>query len=200
MKKLTLMMIALLILTIVSCKKDEDDKKNDDKNNANTIVKVLDVSADLYNWRYFSFGLKDEVLIDDFTNNMTWDLGIRYENFRTNGGASGKGQGGVYDLGVVDFNSVTISSIAGKNIVADDSIQVVTSMGMPPTWATVPGSVPLEDMFASPTGPPPYTFTPNKHIYVIKTAEGKHVKFEGITFFNNAGESGHLRFRYEFLD
>jgi len=159
---------------------------------------ILDVSKDLFNWIYYSFSEGDIVLVSDFQNDLRWDLGIRYESFRTNGGQSGIGPGGVYDLGEVDFEAVTLSSIGSANFVVDDSINVI--IDMTPTWAKVPGSVPLDDMFLSPSGPPPYTFAPNNHVYIIKTANGKHVKFIGTSFFNEYAELGYLNFRYSFLD
>jgi len=191
MKTKLFIFLALFILNITGCEKE-------DNNNNDLQVVVLDVSNDLFNWIYYSFYEGDTVSVSDVKNDLSWDLGIRYESFRTNGGQSGIGQGGVYDLGEVDFETVTLSSIGSTDFIEDDSINVIVDMK--PTWAKVPGSVPLDDMFLSPIGPPPYTFAPNNHVYIIKTADGKHVKFIGTSFFNEYAELGHLNFKYSFLD
>lgn len=198
MKKRQWIVFALLVFVLASCKKEDENKDENDTNSPTSVSKVIDVHADLLNWKYFSFATGNEVVVSAFDSSLTWDLGIRYESFRTNGGASGIGNGGVYDLGAVDFASVTLASIANQTIVADDSIQVIATMT--PTWAKVPGTLSMEAMFASPAGPPPHTYTPNNHVYVIKTANGKHVKFLGTSFFNDLGAEGYLNFKYQFLD
>lgn len=183
MKRILIFLSVFVSATIVSCEKDKDNE-----NDTDTEQIVVDVSKDLFNWLYYSFSDKKLVEVSDFKNDLSWDLGIRYENFRTNGGKSGKGQGGVYDLGMIDFDKVNISSIGSAEFIPDDSISVIVLMAMPPVYEKVPGSMVLEDMFQSPTGPGPRTYTPNKHVYVIRTANGKHVKFIGTTFFNDRAE------------
>ncbi len=194
MKKLFLFLSVFISAVIISCEK-EKETNNDDPEEI-----VVNVSKDLFNWLYYSFSENKLVDVNDFTNDLNWDLGIRYENFRTNGGKSGKGQGGVYDLGAVNFDLVTISSINSATFIPDDSISVIVLMAMPPEYETVPGSVPLENMFQSPAGPGSRTYPPNNHVYVIKTAKGKHVKFIGTSFFNDRAEEGYLHFKFEFLD
>lgn len=193
MKKIYVFVFIFIFSGLISCEKEKQDE-----NNSKEII--INVSKDLFNWIYYSFSEEKTVTVSDFKDDITWDLGIRYENFRTNGGKSGKGQGGVYDLGTVDFDSVTINSIESASFIEDDSISVIIQMAMPPVYENVPGSVPLEDMFLSPTGPYNRTYSPNRHVYVIKTAIGKHVKFIGTTFFNDRAEEGYLNFKYEFLD
>ncbi len=197
MKKTILFLFALMAL-FTQCKKDEP---NDDNNIVDNSKKVeIDVHADILNWKYFSFEQNAEVGVANFGDTLSWDLGIHYENFRTNGGKSGKGQGAVIDLGEVDFNSVTINSIGANTFTEDDTIQVIQSMSMPPVMVKVPGSVLLEAVFKSPTGPTDQTYAPNNHVYIIKTAGGRHVKFIGTSFFNDAAVKGYLNFTYEFLD
>jgi len=190
MKTKLFLFSGLLIISLTACEKEN--------NNPGSKEVVLDVSKDLFNWIYFSFSEKDTVSVADFHNDVNWDLGIRYESFRTNGGQSGIGQGGVYDLGEVDYETVTLSLIGSADFIEDDSIHVI--LDMKPTWAKVPGSVPLDDMFLSPSGPYSRTYDPNNHVYIIKTANGKHVKFIGTSFFNDYAEEGYLNFKFSFLD
>jgi hypothetical protein len=184
--------ILLLSFSAISCDKEKENEEV-------TQTLEIDVTGTFLQWVYFSFEKNELVAIEDHMNSLDWDLGIRYQNFRTNGGDGGKGQGGVYDLGVVNFEEVKLADISGATFVEDDSIQVIKSVGMPPVWEKVPGSVPLEGMFLTPTGPN-RTYTPNNHVYVIKTAKGKHVKLQGITFFNDEALEGFFNFKFEFLD
>jgi hypothetical protein len=193
----TIFFVASLMAVSLTCSKD--DKDNDQKINETKTVS-LDLHNDLFNWRYFSFEEGIEVHVVNYSDTLSWDLGMRYESFRTNGGKSGTGQGAVLDLGVVDFDVITFSDIAGKVFVEDDSITVLAAIGMPPVMARTPGSVPLEAMFLSPQGPPPHTYTPNNHVYIIRTAKGRHVKLKGTSFFNDLGQEGYFNFRYVFID
>jgi hypothetical protein len=187
--------IALFAL-IASCTKEKDETPRI----FNGIKVTLDVHNSIATWRYFSFESNAEVNIADFEDTLGWDLGIHYESFRTNGGASGIGQGAVLDLGIVDFDNVTISSIENRTFIPDDSIMVIVSVQMPPLMETVPGCELMESVFESPAGPPPHTYTPNNHTYIIRTAKGRHVKFIGTSFFNDHATEGYLNFYYAFLD
>ena len=190
-----------VMATLTQCKKDDDS--NDDNNNysnTTTVTSQLDVHNDIVNWRYFSFEKGTEVTIQNAGDTLGWDLGIHYENFRTNGGKSGIGQGAVIDLGAVNFDDVTINSIGSNTYTLDDSITVLASTAMPPTMEKTPGCALMEDMFLSPSGPPPHTYTPNNHVYIVRTANGKHVKLIGTSFFNDLGAEGYFNFKYAFLD
>ncbi len=201
MKKTILFLFATMAL-FTRCDKNDDSNDDNTTPTNNTKTVELDVHNDIVNWRYYSFEKGAEVTITDsnYSDTLGWDLGIHYENFRTNGGASGIGQGAIIDLGAVDFSSVTLSSIGSNTYTLDDTITVLTSVAMPPTMETTPGSVLMEDMFLSPAGPPPHTYTPNNHVYIIRTANGKHVKFIGTSFFNTSGVEGYFNFKYEVLD
>lgn len=192
-----LLCIAVLLATLVKCKKDDSET---DPDMGKTFTVVLDVHNDILNWRYFSFKEGAEVNVVNYSDTLNWDLGIHYENFRTNGGKSGSGQGAVLDLGAFSFNDLTIDIIAGQTFTEDDSISVLASMAMPPVMMKTPGSVIMEDMFQTPQGPPPHTYTPNNHVYVIRTSKGKHIKLIGKSFFNDLGEEGYFNFKYAFLD
>lgn len=201
MKMRSLLLSAIILFALTNCKKD-DEPIVTPETPATTYTKVLDVRADLTNWRYFNFTSGTEVNVANFQDTLSWDLGIHYESFRTNGGASGIGQGAVIDLGAVDFASVTLASIGSNTYVVDDSIRVLTSMVGMPVFDTVPGCVSMEAMFQSPQGPPPNTYAPNNHVYIIRTASGRRVKLIGTSFFDSATGtvSGYFNFKYEFLD
>jgi hypothetical protein len=197
MRKLILFcLLCIPVFMGTSCSKDD----NTDSPNLGDTTIVLDVHNDLANWRYYSFENIAEVSVSDYSDTLGWDLGIHYESFRTNGGQSGIGQGAVLDLGAVGFDTVTINTISGLQFTPDNSISVVTSTSMPPVMEDVPGCELTESMFLSPQGPPPHTYTPNNHVYIIRTANGRHVKFIGLSFFNDLGDEGYLQFKFAFLD
>ncbi|MEI7595973.1 MAG: HmuY family protein [Bacteroidota bacterium] len=206
MKIRNLLLSATLLVALTNCKKDDAPvvtPKEETPASPTTYAKVMDVRANLTSWRYFNFTTGTEVNVLNFHDTLSWDLGIHYESFRTNGGTSGIGQGAVIDLGNVDFASVTLASIDANSYVADDSISVLKSMVGMPVFETVPGCVPMEAMFQSPQGPPqPTDYTPNNHVYVIKTASGRRVKLIGTSFFDatTGTVSGYFNFKYEFLD
>lgn len=183
-------------LALFSCKEKEEDL-------VSATVEV-DVHNGLASWKYFSFTAQDTVTVADPKTSIHWDLGIHYESFSTNGGASGSGQGAVYDLGAISYESVNAGAIdsLATMMVEDDSISVVVSPDMShgPIMATVPGCPLMESMFASPAGPPPHTYAPNNHVYIIRTATGKYVKLLGVTFFNDLGTEGYLNMKYDFLN
>ncbi|NTW32492.1 MAG: hypothetical protein HGB12_07690 [Bacteroidetes bacterium] len=198
--KKTILMIFAVMAIFTQCKKDDNSKNDDTTPTDKTKTVELDVHNDLVNWRYYSFEKGAEVTISNYGDTLGWDLGIHYENFRTNGGTSGIGQGAIIDLGAVNFSDVTLSSIGSSTYTLDDSITILASASMPPQMETTPGSVLMESMFASPQGPPPHTYTPNNHVYIIRTASGKHVKLIGTSFFNTLGVEGYFNFKYEVLD
>ncbi len=187
--------MAAAIISFTGCKKEEDEIPDE------SIITVIDVTDHFVEWIYFSFS--DDTIVksepEDAATDTGWDLGIRYQNFRTNGGESGPGQGGVYDLGKTDFSAVTLASKEGVDFVEDDMITVLESEAMPPSWIEVSGSVPMEDMFTTPTGPD-RTYAPNMHVYILKSAEGRHIKIKGVSFFDDYGDEGHIKLRWEFLD
>ncbi len=193
MKIKNAMIIATLLLTLAGCKKD---KKDDTTSNAKLVQ--IDVHNDLFNWKYYSFETAKEIAVTNFQDTLSWDLGIRFESFRTNGGKSGIGQGAILDLGEINFDTVTVNAYKNKSFIPDDSISIILTMA--PTWGRTPGCALLDDMLQSPAGPPPFTFKPNNHVYILRTAHGRHLKIIGTSFFNDLGNYGYLNLKYLFFD
>jgi len=187
-------LIAVALATLVfSCKEEPE---------ITTKSKVVNVSNSKTTWLYYSFEKDALVSISDAANDLTWDLAVQYESFQTNGGTSGEGMGAVLDMGKVAFESVTFSSIKDSlnKFVADDSLSVYDISSMPPILIKASRCIPMEAMFKSPTGPGTRTYEPNLHVYIIKTANGKHVKFIGESFFNDEAIEGYINFKWAYLD
>jgi len=191
-------LIAVAMATIIfSCEKEKEDNTD-----LTAKSKVLNVSTSMMNWLYYSFEKDTLVTITEAGNDLTWDLAIQYESFQTNGGTSGSGIGAVLDMGKVDFAAITYESIKDSlsKFISDDSVSVYDLSTMPPKTVKASRCIPMEAVFKSPTGPGTRTYEPNLHVYIIKTASGKHVKFIGESFFNDEAIEGYINFKWAYLD
>lgn len=181
------------LLTITSCKKEE----NIEPENGNVVSGTTTINASAYDkWVYFSFKENQVVSINDFTNSLDWDIGFHRHNVRLNCGASGIGQGGTYDAGKVDFDSVIEAPETGYAL--NDSIQIMEKFEMPPVYVTVPGDTIIANWLSITYGQggPQYDYSNN--IYVIRTADGKYAKIFLKNYFNDLGDSGHVTMKYAY--
>jgi len=185
----------LIFLFLNSCSDDNNPVKPPTQPTANLISKTVVLNTKSYKkWVYFSFSKGDTVSVKDYKNSVQWDIAFHRNNVRTNGGKSGKGKAAVADLGIKKFEEVIIAP--SEKFVADSLIKIVKDIsdGFPPPEVEVPGSVLMNSSIKF-SGPPP-SYDPNKHIYIIKTAEGKYVKYLALNFYDNLGNSGSLKFKY----
>ena len=198
-KLAALFMSMLAMVTFSSCSDDDSPVKEEESG------EVLKGSVTLENpgygednWIYFSFS-KGEVLNGikeaNRANDLTWDIAFYRYNVRTNGGLSGKGKGGAFDTEITDFKAVT--SVSNSKFTTDVMGEVTSSMSSFP-----PPSVkaPLNEVLGAALkfqGPPP-TYTPNNHVYIVRTADGKYAKIQITGFYNDEGKSGHVQFTYAY--
>ena len=42
----------------------------------------------------------------------------------------------------------------------------------------------------------PPSYTPNNHVYLVRTAKGKYAKVMMTSFYDKKGESGYVSFKY----
>lgn len=202
-----LLLAALIFASFTACSSDDDDPITPvvTPTDTTTVVTsyiykdtVLDVSemnlADVNEWKYFCFSEGKFVDVTDPKTSNNWDLGIRHESFKTNGGKSGNGKGAIYDAGKKEFDEVKLAPETGYT--TDDSISVIQMNGsFPPPMVKVAGCKPLDDCFKSPETQYA-TYEPNNHVYIIKTADGKYVKFLATSFFNDESKYGHINCKY----
>lgn len=196
MSKTTFNFIALVLLAaITGC--SEKNRIDEQPSTTNTKQYTQGRATDYGNdWIYFSFESGTEVAginEDNRYNSLEWDLAFNRNNFRTNSGLSGKGQGGVVDTKVTALSDVTTAPSDGYSI--DNDIYITENLSsFPPPQIKTPGSTLLIDAIKF-SGPPP-AYTLNEHVYVIKTALGKYAKIQIISFHNSSGNSGYITFRY----
>lgn len=150
------------------------------------------------NWIYFSFA-KGEVLTgineSNRADDLSWDIAFYRYNIRTNGGLSGKGKGGAFDTEITDFKAVT--SVTNSKFTSDVMGEITASMSsFPPPTAKAPLNEVLGQALKF-QGPPP-TYTPNNHVYIVRTADGKYAKIQITSFYNDEGKSGHVQFTYAY--
>lgn len=87
MKKFFLSIVALASTCLwISCDKEQDGPKSN-------IAEVSIDATDFSKWVYFSLEQGKVLTVADPENSLEWDLGFHFTDIRTNGGASGKGQG-----------------------------------------------------------------------------------------------------------
>lgn len=203
MKTLSKLLSLLLFISIFSSCKSDD---NDDSNNSDSETKTHTLSRSTNygeDWIYFSFSTGEEVTnIDDsnYQTNLDWDIAFNRYNVRTNGGTSGAGEGAAYDVGFVDFNSITEAQEFGYT--KDSTIQIIQQLNIPnpPTYIDSNGSTAfvgnngLSNVMDF-SGPPPI-YTPTNHIYILKTADNKSVKLQITSFYNDQGNYGYINLKY----
>ena len=187
-KKTTIALLAFATFAfLISCEKDETTSQSG---------KVIEINASAYNaWTYFSFDEDTVVSITDYTTSTDWDIAFHRSDVRVNCGQAGPGQGGSYNMGKINFNSVTEAPADGYTL--NTTIQILESYTMPPTYITVPGDTLVSKWMTittSNTAPPTYNYSDN--IYVIRTAKGKYAKIWLTNYFNKQSQSGHITMKY----
>jgi hypothetical protein len=199
MKNLKFAMMALLslLMVVTSCKKDEETPSETPESIISGDLTLSRKTSYGNDWIYYSLKDQKEVDLTDHLSSLTWDIAFNRYNVRTNSGLSGSGQGGAYDAGLVDFSSVIMAQESGY--IVDDTIQIVEAFtGQGVDWMTSTGNDVFKDCIIrenSNTGP---SYTPNNHIYVIKTADGKYAKIWIKNYYNAEGTSGFISFKYNY--
>jgi hypothetical protein len=197
--------VILLFFLLTGCEEEQEEVTS----NPDVIIDAFDYSE----WTYYSFesgeSYTEPVESENYLKSLDWDIAFHRYNFRLNGGKSGVGEAGVMLLGTGERDDY--SEVPFDNYVQDDSISIMFSGGMPPTWHTVPGSVYLEGYYEDPDvldtlytgvwrleGGAPPIYHPSNHVYAIKTAKGNYaiVKFED--YYDEWGVAGYVSFSYKY--
>ena len=203
-KIVMLLMAAMTVTSFASCGGDDDDNgggdNGGDKPNTEQLEKktvMLSRKTNYGNdWIYFSLKEGKELTginEDNRKENMQWDLAFNRYNFRTNSGLSGNGQGGALDTESTDMDAV--KAVPEKEFIVDVKAMITesfTGSGITECESTLNPCMAEAIKFA---GPPP-SYTPNNHIYIVKTADGKFAKVKVLGFHNNEGKSGFVSFEY----
>lgn len=193
---------AVVSAGFISCSKDNPGKEDDpDKKNM-----VIDTRA-YDKWTYFSFekgviGTYTETEFD-YKNNTGWDLAFHRWDVRTNGGESGKGQGGAVEstYGSLDVTSWSIRPSQFRYVT---DTQIKTYMKAPDMSSesgmdqrvSVPASTELAKwMKVTMTSIPP-SYSLSNRAYAVKTASGKIAVVLFTNYMNEKAEKGYVNFEY----
>jgi hypothetical protein len=183
---------AVLIIAAVVMFSACDDEDPIDSSKLDVVTEQ--VAATSYtDWVYYSFSEGTIVDVTDPKTETNWDIGLRRNHFSTNSGSSGNGAGGVFDAGVVDFNTYFEAPETGYTV--DDTVQNMDLTTIPfPTMYSIAGNSVLETWGVFTDEQPP-TFIPSNKVFVVKTADGKYVKMIVQSYYGAEG-SGNITFKY----
>lgn len=191
--------VLLGLLAMTACK---DKPKNEEKGAA-----IEAVERDT--WHYFSFttgaevGTGKEAAADNalWFARTDWDMAVNRFAIRTNSGeaTSVGAQGGVYTFGAnVKFDAAELPAGA---VFATDKAVKEESMGVD-SITTIKSEATVVRFKTNAAGemimPPQFLKAP---VYAFRTADGLgYYKVEFTQYQNDAGESGHVRFRLQRMD
>ncbi len=196
-KMIPVILCLSMFVGVNGCSSDEDDSTPEETELTKMEFTTSRITAYGDDWIYFSFKEGKEVNVseDTHTTDATWDLAFNRYNIRTNSGLSGNGKGGAYDAGAVEFASVQSAPTSGYVIDTKYEISDIGT-GFPPPTKMSTANVELCKAIGF-TGPPP-AYTPNEHVYVVKTADGKYAKVIFTSFYDDKGNSGFISFTYAY--
>ncbi|MDO4229966.1 MAG: HmuY family protein [Capnocytophaga sp.] len=205
MKKLVFLSVALLSFAFTSCSKEETTPTPTDGNVKE--FKNLQLFSD--NWTYFSFDQGTAIKVANPTESTDWDIAFYYYYVKTNGGTSGKGNGGLFKTESKDFAAIT--EVPSGATFAKDTLGTMTI-------GSYPNLVTKDDSFSkvmsgafgkpeevsgyvafSPANMPtwPSVFAPTKWVYIVKTASGSYAKIQVTDVYNDSAKALFPTFQYQ---
>ncbi len=127
-------------------------------------------------WTYFDFS-RASVVRDPAPSD--WDLAFQRFRVIANGGPGFDGEGGILDLGARAFDSVVEVPEAGYagTEVRGDSVNPAIERWYEYGWST-------------------HLLEPKRHVYAVRTADGRFAKLEILGYYCPGSRGGCLRFRY----
>lgn len=190
---------AMALISLTACSSDDDGNGDDTNGNVLKTERTTLSRKTAYgnDWIYFSLSQGKEITVSEDTHasDTSWDLAFNRYNIRTNSGASGNGKGGALDTGLTDFDAV--STVPAGTFTVDEEAEITGSFtGDGITYAESTLNKLLAEAIAF-AGPPP-TYTPNNHVYIIKTADGKYAKLQVESFYDDEGNSGFMTFKFAY--
>lgn len=211
----SVLVVLMGILALSSCKPKPNPPKPDPekKEKAKEEVKTVTINAtDYTKWVYFNFEKGEVVEVAKPGEDLSWDLGVHRYDFKTNGGTSGKGQGAAFKSKVKDI-SLAIPAPAADAWVVDSTwplLMVFENQGngkhiieyreesanfLLTSKTEEQGLVLVSRGAIWSEGMPPQV-TVNNAIYLIRTANGKLVRFRVLDYRNDRAQTGHIKFEY----
>ncbi|MDO4879719.1 MAG: HmuY family protein [Capnocytophaga sp.] len=190
------------VFAFVSCSKDDNNTPTPELPAKAKEVKNLDASGS--KWVYYSFEKNEVVTPTDETKELTWDIAFNGYIIKLNGGTSGQGQGEVVSTGKTNFSEVTKAPESGY---VKDIVKKIIISYSPRVEADTSHSETLTGGFGKTTGAIHISpanmqqwgsvYAPTKLVFVLKTANGKYVKFQVTDFYNDRKVPDYPSFQYQ---
>jgi hypothetical protein len=139
------------------------------------LTYTVDASAP-QTWHFFDFSRGSVV---EAPGPMEWDLAFRRFNIATNGGEGFLGKGGAIDLGPGDFD--TLASVPAEGYVGNAQARDSTNQALA-DW--------YDYGFTS------HLLEPKGRLYAVRTADGRYVKLEILSYYCPGAQPGCVTFRY----
>ena len=208
-KQLLLLTLALVgTLLFTQCNKKPDAKTPAQKKTAEVDARAFD------QWAYFNLREGKVVTVTNPETDLTWDIAFHRYDFRTNSGASGKGQGGAAETAfaeVTDRGSLpeasaftqdeigTIVSYMSGGHGDDNGIQYAqTGVNYLLTTKTDEnGKIVHQGAIAMKGMPPTYEYSGK--VYAVRCADGSHALVKVTNYKNAHNESAFINFEYSHL-
>lgn len=188
------MCLAAALAAFASCEKESNEPKGEPAESVEIDTRAYD------KWTYFSFDKGVVAEPADFTDNTDWDLAFHRWDVRTNGGASGKGQGGAYMLEQTSLDDLPAPDAA---LLKSDGT-ILTYMKVPDMTGEnnqrveVPASTELGQWMHVAMGTTPPTYAMLHNVFVVRAADGRFAAIRFLNYMNDKAEKGHVRFEYVF--
>lgn len=196
MKKSILFSVKLVVIAFLSSLVLSCDKEKDSPVLIGNVedFKYLDATA-FDKWVYFSFEKGDIVEVENHETDLSWDLGFHRSEIRTNGGKSGKGQGGVIKMETTDWNAVTE---VPENVTfsLDEEVELTGYPTMQEKTVQSYSTVFKWVNVIPPMNPPTYDIT--KNIFIVRSADGNYAKIQVYDRYNAKNEGGYVSFKYQY--
>ena len=193
-KAIALLTMVVSLFSLESCTK-ESGHDDDQVTKTYTLTRKTNYGND---WIYFNFEKGDTVKVNEATHadDLSWDIAFNRANIRTNSGASGKGQGGALLTDAKDYNSLL--EVPAGEFTVDVEAEIMEKLVFPmPIFCKSTLNELLGRAVSVDTSNPPPVYTIPGYVYVVRTANGKYVKFM-VESYHKAGASGFITFRYTY--
>ncbi len=131
--------------------------------------------------------------VSPHSTNIRFEYKLRKGFYNATFNLSGK----IYGANKVDWTSIIEANENGYTV--DDTLKIMEAFtGQGVTYMTSNGNDVFKGCIDLEYGAQGPVYTPNDHIYVMKTAKGKYAKVLITGFYDDNGNSGYISFKYSY--
>lgn len=188
------LLILATLLTAAACDKGGDEPRIPDT----TPDGTAQIDANSYtDWVYFSFDNGSIPTPSDPAASLDWDIAFHLWDMKTNGGASGPGQGAAYRAtGLLEAllppDVRPNEALFVKDATIRTFMSTPTMSGGPPEFeqqkVAVPGNTELAAWIGITFWPMPPKISWEESVWWVRTADGDYVLMQITDYMNDAGD------------